>query len=86
LQVPRSAIVEEVGQSNVFVVEDELALRKPVETGYSDAGMIEIISGLTDDDEIVTVGQVGLKHEARVIIINAAEGNATQVGNNASTD
>ena len=86
LQVPRSAIVEEVGQSNVFVVEDDVALRKPVETGYSDGGMIEIINGLTDDDDIVTVGQVGLKHEARVVIINAAEGNATQVGNNASTD
>ena len=80
LQVPRSAIVEETGQSNVFVVEDD------VETGYGDAGMIEIISGLNDDDVIVTVGQVGLKHDARVVIINAAEGNATQVGNNASTD
>jgi len=86
LQVPRSAIVEEVGQSNVFVVEDDVALRRPVQTGYSDAGMIEITSGLTDDDNIVTVGQVGLKHEARVVIINAPEGNAKQVENNASTD
>jgi len=73
LQVPRSAIVEEVGQSSVFVVENDIAVRKLVETGYSDEGMIEITSGLTDDADVVIVGQIGLKPDAKVTVINADE-------------
>jgi len=86
LQVPRSAIIDEVGQSSVFVVEDDIAIRKAVETGFSDEGMIEISSGLTDDDNVVTVGQVGLKPDARVTVINANEATETQVSENAPTD
>ena len=73
LQVPRSAIVEEVGQSSVFVIENDIAVRKLVETGYSDEGMIEITSGLTDNADVVIVGQIGLKPEAKVTVINADE-------------
>ena len=86
LQVPRSAIIDEVGQSSVFVVEGDIAVRKPVETGFSDEGMIEITSGLTDDDDVVTVGQVGLKPDARVTVINAAETTEIRVSDNAPTD
>jgi membrane fusion protein (multidrug efflux system) len=70
LQVPRSAIIEESGQMSVFVVEDDKAVRRAVDTGYSEAGMVEITSGLSDGDRIVTVGQVGLKDDAVVTIIN----------------
>ena len=73
LQIPRSAIVEDAGSVNVFVVENDIAIRKVVETGYSDAGMIEITSGLDDGDSVVTVGQIGLKPDAKVTIINTEE-------------
>lgn len=73
LQVPRSAILEESGETSVFVVEDDKAIRREVVTGYSDAGMIEVVEGLEDGDRVVTVGQVGLKNEALVTIINAAQ-------------
>lgn len=84
LQVPRSAILEESGATSVFVVEDDKAVRRPVVTGYSNAGMIEIVEGLSDGDRVVTVGQVGLKDDALVTIINETE--ATRVGDNATTD
>ncbi|MDJ0710346.1 MAG: efflux RND transporter periplasmic adaptor subunit [Woeseiaceae bacterium] len=70
LQVPRSAIIEELGSESVFVVEDGKAVRRDVETGYSENGMIEITEGLTDDDSVITVGQVGLKPDATVTVIN----------------
>ena len=35
--------------------------------------MIEIISGLVDDEDVVTVGQIGLKDQAKVTVINASE-------------
>ena len=46
LQIPRSAILEESGETSVFVVEDDKAMRRDVVTGYSNAGMIEIVEGL----------------------------------------
>lgn len=73
LQIPRSAIVEEAGSTSVFVVEDNVAIRRPVRTGFSGNGLIEIIEGLDDDDHVVTVGQVGLKPDATVSVINATE-------------
>ncbi|MDH3746672.1 MAG: efflux RND transporter periplasmic adaptor subunit [Gammaproteobacteria bacterium] len=77
LQVPRSALVEDLGQSSVFVVEDGKAIRKDVDTGYGDRGMIEIISGIGDDENIIIVGQLGLKSDAEVDVINAPEAEAT---------
>ena len=84
LQIPRSAILEDSGETSVFVVVDGKASRRSVTTGYSNSGQIEISSGLTDDDQVVTVGHVGLKDDADVTVINATE--ETQVSDNAPTD
>lgn len=73
LQIPRSAIVEEAGTTSVFVVEDNVAIRKPVQTGFSNDGLIEITEGLADNDYVITVGQVGLKPDAKVTVINAPD-------------
>jgi membrane fusion protein (multidrug efflux system) len=73
LQVPRSAIIERADESSVFVVEDEVGIRKQVETGFSGNGMVEITSGLTDDAQVITIGHVGLKNEAKVVVINAPD-------------
>ncbi len=73
LQLPRSAIVEDGGESSVFVVEEGVAKRRLVETGFSQQGMIEITSGLEDGDDVITIGQVGLKDDASVSVINATE-------------
>lgn len=85
LQIPRSAIVEEDGETTVFVVEDDKAIRKSVQTAYSDRGMIEITSGLSDNDRVITTGQIGLKDDALVTIINAPDA-AEQEVNDAPAD
>ena len=85
LQIPRSAIIEEAGEMAVFVVKDDKAIRKFVQTAYSDSGMIEITSGLSDNDRVITVGQIGLKNDALVTIINAPDA-ADQEGDDASAD
>jgi membrane fusion protein (multidrug efflux system) len=71
LQVPRSAIVEDMGNQTVFVIEEGKAVRRIVQTGYGNDGMIEITDGIAGDDAVVTVGQVGLKPDAKVSVINA---------------
>ncbi len=84
LQIPRSSILEESGETSVFVIEDGIAKRRNVKTGYANSGMIEITEGLEDDDKVVTVGQAGLKDDSVVTIINDAE--EAQVSDNAPTD
>lgn len=71
LQVPRSAVMEEMGVESVFIVEDGKAVRRIVQTGYGENGMIEITEGLEETDNVITVGQLGLKPDATVIVINA---------------
>lgn len=73
LQIPRSAVIEEMGATSVFVVVDDVAVRKAVKTGFSNNGLMEIVDGLVDGDRVVTVGQVGLKPDAEVSVINAAD-------------
>ena len=70
LQIPRGAVIERVNESFVFVVEDGKGIRKTVETGFSSDGMIEITTGLTDGENVIVVGHLGLKNDANVQIIN----------------
>lgn len=71
LQIPRSAIIEEAGETSVFVVADETAHRRTVRTGYVEGGQVEILEGLAEDERFVLVGQTGLKEGSRVTVVNA---------------
>jgi len=70
LQIPRSAILETADETSVFIVQDGVGVRTRIVTGFSSNGMIEVRSGLTDGDQVITVGHIGLKNNARVIVIN----------------
>lgn len=70
LQIPRSAVIEETGNSYVFIVRDGVASRQLIETGFTDGGNIEIVDGVSDDDEVVFVGHVNLKDGAKVNVIS----------------
>lgn len=82
LQIPRSALIEDVGTEFVFVVRDEKAVRRVVETGYGESGMIEIVDGLTESDDVIVVGHVGLKEDADVVVIDAAAEDAAATAAN----
>ena len=85
LQVPRGAVVEDAGSEAVFVVEDGVAHRRTVVTGYAQDGYVEVTEGLTDGEQVVTVGQAGLKEGAKVAVIGAAS-NEAAANNAAATD
>ncbi|MEM6513342.1 MAG: efflux RND transporter periplasmic adaptor subunit [Pseudomonadota bacterium] len=86
LRIPRSALQDNDDETYVFVVEDGLAQRKVIETGYSDRGMVEVVAGLNDDAQVVTVGQVGLKDDTRVDVINTAANAPLEVSSDARID
>jgi membrane fusion protein (multidrug efflux system) len=85
MQIPRSAIIEEAGQSAVYVVEDNVAERRVIRTGFAEGGQVEVLEGLEETDEFVIVGQGGLKNGSKVSIINAVEAGATAVSADASS-
>ncbi|MCB1845039.1 MAG: efflux RND transporter periplasmic adaptor subunit, partial [Halioglobus sp.] len=74
LQIPRSAIVDEGGETSVFVVDNGLAKRLKVSTGLSANDKVEILNGLNGNEQIIVVGQAGLRDGTRVQAINAPGG------------
>ena len=86
LRIPRSALLEDDSTTSVYIVEEGVAVKRDVETGYADRGMIEIVSGLSDDDEVVTVGQLGLADGAKVSVIGEEAEDAGEDAIDESTD
>src|SRR5882672_5279563 len=61
LQIPRTAIVDNDGQATVFVVNKDKAEQRDIKTGLANAGFIEVTAGVKAGDQVVVVGQNGLK-------------------------
>ena len=86
LQIPRSAIIEDQGAASVFVIDGDRATRRPVSTGFSNRGMVEITNGLQDGEQVVTVGQGSLKQDSRVTVINRSGDTALAADANETGD
>ena len=84
LQVPRSALIDEVGTISLFVVEDDVAYQREVQIGFSSEGRVEITAGLSDNDQFVAIGQSGLKEGSKVTIINNNESAESTANNEVS--
>jgi len=61
LTIPRVALLDTDGSANVFVVSAGKAEQRTVKTGLANAGKIEVVEGLTGGEQVVVVGQNGLK-------------------------
>ncbi|MGD8628084.1 MAG: efflux RND transporter periplasmic adaptor subunit, partial [bacterium] len=85
---PRDAIIEEDKETSVFVVRDSTVFRQDVETGYVNSVYIEVVSGLSPGDTVVTLGKGSLKDSARVEFVNArmAEADVDAGEDSARTD
>jgi multidrug efflux pump subunit AcrA (membrane-fusion protein) len=70
LTIPRVALIDTDGSANVFVVNAGKAEQRPVKTGLSNAGKVEVIEGLTGTEQIVVVGQNGLKNGNPVRVVS----------------
>ena len=61
LLVPVSAVLGGQGSQAVFVVENNTAVRRTVSTGLTSQGRVEVISGLSDGEQIVVTGHNSLR-------------------------
>lgn len=67
LVVSRFAIVNEDSETAVYVVRNGEVVRRVVETGIEDGDRVEILGGLQDDEQVVVVGQSGLRDGSKVL-------------------
>ena len=83
LTVPLAAMADSEHKS-VFVAKDGTIERRPVQTGADDGTYIEILSGLSEGEIVVTSGMEGLTDGAQAEIIldeteiNNKEGSAAK--------
>lgn len=70
LAVPVESVIKAEDQETISVVLGGVAKQKPVKTGLSDRGLIEISgAGIAEGDDVVTTGAYGLPKETKVNIL-----------------
>jgi RND family efflux transporter MFP subunit len=68
--IPKTAIVYENEQLSVYVVKDSIANKVALKVGFQDHEKVESLEGIEEGDQIIVVGQAGLKDKTKVKIVN----------------
>ncbi|MFH0778941.1 MAG: efflux RND transporter periplasmic adaptor subunit, partial [Candidatus Eisenbacteria bacterium] len=66
---PKKALLSEDGSNYVFVVASDTTSKVDVKPGITDGQLVEILSGLSPGQSVVTVGHGGLKSGDRVKVV-----------------
>ncbi len=70
ITIPVGAVYYSEGKAYVFVVKDGKAVRTDIETGISDTSDIQVVSGLSKDDQVITSWSSQIKDQADVNVKN----------------
>jgi len=71
--IPAEAILTNGTTQYVYVVEGDVAHYVEVETGLTGSGVTEVVSGLAEGQQLVTVGQAYLSEGDPVRIVSGEE-------------
>ena len=77
LTVPFSAIVMRDDQRTVYVVENDTAVRRVVNTGYIGDDLVEILGGITENDLVIAGGQNKLREGSKVKVVDRLDGESS---------
>ena len=69
--IPKRAIIEQDGESFVFVNNGETAVRRAVELGYEDGDAVEVRSGVAPGDKVIVAGQGKLKDGDKTRVVTS---------------
>lgn len=69
LTIPRAALIEDEGESAVYLVRSGKAIRVPIKIGYSNGEIAEVISGIRQGDKVITAGKVAVRDGSKVSVI-----------------
>jgi multidrug efflux pump subunit AcrA (membrane-fusion protein) len=65
--LPEEAVLDLETEQVVFVADGDVARKRPVTVGMREEGMIEIVEGLSESDEVVVAGNRYLSDGARIM-------------------
>ena len=85
LQLPESSIIPIESTHYVFVVKEEKAVRKAIKIGRRHPGVVEVISGLLEGEQVVVEGALKLRDGSVVSIVgqeDKTEATAPENGSN----
>ena len=69
LLLPRESVIRELRTAHVFITENDTAVKKAVELGIEEGDLVEVLSGLTEGDNVVIAGQGGLDDGQRIKVL-----------------
>jgi membrane fusion protein (multidrug efflux system) len=76
--VPKEAVVQQGNNQVVFVNDSGRASQRPVQLGITDDKSSEIVSGLNPGEQVVVVGQTGLRDGVPIRVVNPNQGQGGQ--------
>jgi membrane fusion protein (multidrug efflux system) len=69
LQIPVEALVMEKANAFAFVAENGKAKRKAIPIGFNDGAKVEVLSGLTDKEQVILMSKLTLADGAPVTVV-----------------
>jgi membrane fusion protein, multidrug efflux system len=78
LTIPRSALLEDEGESAVYVIKAKKAQRVPLKLGFMNGEYAEVTSGLNEGDKVVTAGKVAIRDGVEVQVIEVEKAAVTK--------
>lgn len=67
--IPKEIIISDQKGKRVFVVEENTAIERIIETGIENEDMVEVISGLEPNDRLVVKGYETLRNKSKVKVL-----------------
>ena len=78
--VPKRAVMERDGETFVFLADNGVARRVPVQLGYEEDGNIEVLKGISAGDRVVVAGQGALEDGAEIRKVGEESSNGLAEG------
>ncbi len=71
LLIPKRAVIEEDGESFVYLMEGDKGRRVKIKTGYQSEGVVEVRAGLSAGQQVVVAGQGAIKESSKLKAIKS---------------
>ena len=80
LTVPRAAVVDVGNQRGVYVLDGDIAIFTPLEIGLTDLERVEVVSGVSEGDRVITTGALAIRNGERVTVTGGRTGGGGRRG------
>jgi multidrug efflux pump subunit AcrA (membrane-fusion protein) len=81
VKLPEEAVIELETEQFVYVSSGDVAQKRPVTLGLREEGMVEIVSGVNPDDDVIVAGNRYLSDGAKIVLSGTpADSTGTQGG------